>query len=57
MKEFESISDFCTRVLDILNQLKRYDKEMEDVSVVKKSFNPRLQNLIMWCVLLRSQRF
>ncbi|XP_070014193.1 uncharacterized protein [Nicotiana sylvestris] len=36
MKESECISDYCSKVKDVVNQLRRYEKYIEDVCVVEK---------------------
>ncbi|RDX98810.1 hypothetical protein CR513_18222, partial [Mucuna pruriens] len=36
MKEFESISDFGNKVMTVVNQMKRYKENMEDIHVVEK---------------------
>ncbi|XP_073221592.1 uncharacterized protein [Cicer arietinum] len=36
MKDFKSISDYCSRVKTIVNQMKRYGDKIEDVHVAEK---------------------
>ncbi|XP_070056949.1 uncharacterized protein [Nicotiana tomentosiformis] len=36
MKEFECISDYCSRVKAVINQLRRYREDIEDAHVVEK---------------------
>ncbi|XP_049401653.1 uncharacterized protein LOC125865501 [Solanum stenotomum] len=36
MKEFESILDFCSRLMVVVNQLRRYREEVDDVRAVEK---------------------
>ncbi|KAH0776448.1 hypothetical protein KY290_007859 [Solanum tuberosum] len=36
IKETESISDFCSRLMAVVNQLRRYEEEVDDVRAVEK---------------------
>ena len=38
IKESESILDFCSRLMVVVNQLRRYKEEVDGVRVEKKSF-------------------
>ncbi|KAH0729418.1 hypothetical protein KY289_000606 [Solanum tuberosum] len=38
MKESESISNFCSRLMTVVNQLRRYGEEVDDVCMVEKIF-------------------
>ena len=52
MRESESISDYCTRVKVIVNQMRRYGDKIEEVHVVEnilRSLTPKFDYVV--CVI------
>ncbi|XP_015167458.1 uncharacterized protein [Solanum tuberosum] len=49
LKESESISDICSRLMDVVNQLRRYKNEVHDVRAVEKilrSLTPKFDYVV-----------
>ena len=50
MKDIESVESFYNRVIGLINQLKSYGENIEDIRVVEKflrSLPPRFENLVV----------